>query len=152
MMAGQPFEVMILIEMDHFKIAINGAHFTEFRYRIPLNRISHLSIDGDVSIASITFEGTSQPSYAAPTAPPPQFAGLPPYPTSGAPYQPVSSGYVPPPAPAYATGAAMYPSTHVAGPTYPTGGYPQSSYPAPGYPSTAYPVKMSNGFEIYLHI
>ena len=142
---GQPFEVLILLDFDHMKIAINGSHFTEFRYRIPMNRISHLAIDGDVSISSINFEGSTQPSYSAPTAPP--VAVLPPYSTSGAaPYQAMPGAFVPPPAPAYATGAPYPPQASYAGPTYPTGGYPQppypgGNYPNQGYPTTAYPVR-----------
>ena len=85
-MSGQPFEVMVLIDSDHFKIAINGSHFTEFRHRLPLQRITHLSIDGDVTIGSITYEGTPQPSYAPPSAP---MAGAPPYPM-GAPQMPAA--------------------------------------------------------------
>ncbi|CAG2104486.1 unnamed protein product [Medioppia subpectinata] len=123
---------MILIDYDHFKIAINGSHFTEFRYRIPLQRITHLAIDGDVAIASITYEGTSQPAYAPP---PPSAPHIPPYPMSGA--QQSMPAY----APSYATGAPYQSQPYASpnAPVYPTGGYPQASYPTAGYPNPGYP-------------
>ncbi|XP_055928011.1 collagen alpha-1(III) chain-like [Argiope bruennichi] len=59
---GQEFEILILIESDQFKIAVNGQHFTEFHYKLPLQSISHIAVDGDVTINSIKFEGlTSSP-------------------------------------------------------------------------------------------
>ncbi|XP_054154422.1 galectin-4-like [Oppia nitens] len=126
---GQPFELLILVESDNFKIAINGQHFTEFRHRLPLNRISHLSIDGDVSIASIIYELT-QPTYAPPSAP---IAPIPPYPAGG------SGHYVPPPVPGYATGYPPQSSYPPNPPVYPTGGYPTGGYPTAGYPTAGYP-------------
>ncbi|XP_035225612.1 galectin-5-like, partial [Stegodyphus dumicola] len=57
---GQGFEILILVEVDHFKIAIDGQHFTEFYYRLPLHSISHISVDGDVSVNFIKFEGVSK--------------------------------------------------------------------------------------------
>ncbi|GBN93353.1 Galectin-8, partial [Araneus ventricosus] len=58
----QEFEILILVESDQFKIAVNGQHFTEFQYKLPLQSISHIAVDGDVTINSIKFEGlTSSP-------------------------------------------------------------------------------------------
>lgn len=37
------------------QIAVNGQHFTEFRHRIPFQRISHVAIDGDTVISSIQY-------------------------------------------------------------------------------------------------
>jgi len=53
---GQPFEVIILVEYNSYKIAINGFHFTEFVHRLPFNHVSHLTIDGDVSVNYIVYE------------------------------------------------------------------------------------------------
>ncbi|XP_054706100.1 basic salivary proline-rich protein 2-like [Uloborus diversus] len=55
----QGFEILILAETDHFKIAINGQHFAEFRYRLPLEKVSYLAIDGDVIVNCIKIESSS---------------------------------------------------------------------------------------------
>ncbi|VDP47055.1 unnamed protein product [Soboliphyme baturini] len=54
---GKPFEILILVQLDHFKIAINGEHYTEFRYRMPLQKITAIAIDGDVILNSVRCEG-----------------------------------------------------------------------------------------------
>ncbi|GFS68240.1 galectin-4, partial [Nephila pilipes] len=60
----QRFEILILAESDHFKIAVNGQHFTEFQYRLPLQNITHIAIDGDVTIDCIKFEGLAASQMA----------------------------------------------------------------------------------------
>lgn len=124
----QPFEIIILVEPDQFKIAINGAHFCEFRHRMPYPEISYLSIDGDVDIDHITVT-SMQPSYPSATAPMPTPAsyGATPYPTAGAPMMPM-----PMPTPTQ--------------PYYPSGPYPAASAHTPasdsgrGYPPPAGPM------------
>jgi len=158
--AGQGFEIMVLIEPDHFKIAINGQHFTEFRYRIPLNRVNYISIDGDVTISLIKFEASTQPSYGIPSAPPmtapysssgaPYPAGSAPYPAGSAPY-PAGSAQYPSMPGVYAPPAQSYPSQGypTQAPVYPSqSAYPAPGYPAPGYPATAYPVS-STDFRLF---
>uniref|UniRef100_A0A8D8S176 Galectin n=1 Tax=Cacopsylla melanoneura TaxID=428564 RepID=A0A8D8S176_9HEMI len=54
---GQPFSLVILCEPSKFNLAVNGVHFTEMSHRLPLHRVSHLAIDGDVTISSIQFSG-----------------------------------------------------------------------------------------------
>lgn len=54
---GQGFEIIILCEEPCYKIAINGRHFTEFAHRLPYNKVTHLVIDGDVEVNSISYEG-----------------------------------------------------------------------------------------------
>lgn len=120
----QPFEFIILAEQDQFKIAVNGTHYCEFKYRIPFQEITHLTIDGDVDLERITI--TSQPYVPA--------------------YQPASAPMSAPQAP-YPTGAtgmpmpAMYPSLVPGGGLHqpmPAGG----AYPSPsagGYPSATMP-------------
>ena len=75
---NQRFEILILTETDQFKIAVNGVHFTDFRHRISIHEISHLSIDGDVHISQIVFEDNALPS--APSMPSAS-TGACPYPT-----------------------------------------------------------------------
>ncbi|XP_053622950.1 galectin-9-like [Plodia interpunctella] len=62
---GDQFEALILCEQLSMKVALNGMHFCEFLHRIPFHRISHLTVDGDVSVQFIGFEGSApaQPAY-----------------------------------------------------------------------------------------
>ncbi|EEC13175.1 galectin, putative [Ixodes scapularis] len=62
LVAGQPFEILVLVEHDHYKIAINGAHYAEFRHRLPVHRVTHVAIDGEVSVGMLHFEGSVQSS------------------------------------------------------------------------------------------
>ncbi|CAG7721220.1 unnamed protein product [Allacma fusca] len=144
LMRGQHFELVILSEAQRFMIAINGQHFTEFTHRVPSDRVNHLSIEGEVSVSLIQFEGTAGPSGYNPSAPiigasAAYPASNAPYPASNAPYPPMGlvtpGGHSPyPPAgPAYSPAAPGYPSA--GGPGYPhgAGGYPPAG--VPGYPS-----------------
>lgn len=56
---GQPFSMAILCDAADFKLAINGNHFTEMSHRMPLHRVTHLAIDGDVIITQIQYFGGS---------------------------------------------------------------------------------------------
>ncbi|KAI2801156.1 hypothetical protein RDWZM_009563 [Blomia tropicalis] len=170
---GSSFEFLILIETSEFKIALNGNHFTEFHYRLPIERVTHIAVDGDCTISTIKLEGTP---YSSASAPPPidnvpYASAPPPYPVGGlagmgpglypsldssgmAPYpQPQTNPYPPsgayqPPGAYPPTGpyppSGPYPS---AGPypTNPAGAYPQGGYAPPGpYPSGGYPSAGSN--------
>ncbi|XP_077290863.1 uncharacterized protein LOC143914490 isoform X2 [Arctopsyche grandis] len=59
---GKNFQAILLCEQQSFKLALNGQHFCEFQHRTPIYRVSHLTIDGDVTISMIQFQGSS-PSY-----------------------------------------------------------------------------------------
>lgn len=54
--SGMPFEIIILCEYHCYKVAINGRHFVDFFHRLPYNRVTHLTIDGEVVIDSVFFE------------------------------------------------------------------------------------------------
>lgn len=58
---GESFEALILCEPQSIKVALNGIHFCEFPHRVPFQRISHLTVDGDVMIQFIGFEGAQPP-------------------------------------------------------------------------------------------
>ncbi|CAL8132572.1 unnamed protein product [Orchesella dallaii] len=152
----QNFEILIMAEATSLNIAVNGQHFSEFNHRIPLERVTYLNVEGELSISLIQFDGTSVTSSAAysASAPPMGYApaggGLP-YPSSGsalpspgftmpvaaaagmaaagAPY-PGGHGYPPPGGvPGYAPqGAGGYPGQS------PYGGYPAQQYPPQGVP------------------
>ncbi|XP_050559730.1 galectin-4 [Spodoptera frugiperda] len=79
---GDSFEALILCEPQSLKVAVNGVHFCEFPHRIPFQRISHITVDGDVMIQLIAFEGaqppqqmymSGPPAYGAYGAPPPAY-------------------------------------------------------------------------------
>ncbi|KAM8834241.1 galectin-8-like isoform 2-T2 [Synchiropus picturatus] len=53
--AGAPFETVILVHKDAFKVAVNGAHLLEYQHRIPLHKINTFSISGKVKIHAIGF-------------------------------------------------------------------------------------------------
>lgn len=143
----QPFEIMILVEADQFKIAINGAHFCEFRHRIPYVDVTHLTIDGDVDIDRITISSSTSPTTPAyqPSAPPSSHPVAPPYPSGGAMPMPTPSAYptLPPSGP--------YPSAYPpAGPPVgpmPTGATYMSGYPQAGpYPAGPYPAPTAGAY------
>jgi hypothetical protein len=51
------FEIMILVEQQGFKIAVNNQHFTEFAHRIhPVQRLDFLNIVGDVTLTQVRFQ------------------------------------------------------------------------------------------------
>lgn len=54
---GQPFDITIHCERDCYKIHINGSHYTDFIHRIPYERVSYFSVDGDVTVNSIEYSG-----------------------------------------------------------------------------------------------
>ncbi|XP_039762175.1 galectin-5-like [Pararge aegeria] len=77
---GDQFEALVLCEPQSLKVALNGQHFCEFPHRLPHQRITHFTIDGDVMVQFVGFEGaqppptqmymSEAPAYAAYGAPP----------------------------------------------------------------------------------
>ncbi|XP_023245195.1 uncharacterized protein LOC106643910 isoform X2 [Copidosoma floridanum] len=63
---GEPFEIIVLCEYSCFKIAVNGRHFTDFAHRVPIDKVTHLTIDGEVEVGSVFFETISIPAPSAP--------------------------------------------------------------------------------------
>ncbi|XP_012286911.1 collagen alpha-1(III) chain [Orussus abietinus] len=102
---GQRFEIIILCEQHCYKIAVNGNHFTEFRHRLPFQKVSHLIIDGDVEVTSIFYEiipvgppRSPRDATPVPDVPPVNIGPPPPggiYPTISPQIPP--GGYGPPP-------------------------------------------------------
>lgn len=108
---GQSFEIIILCDPGSYKIAVNGNHFCEFRHRIPFQQVSHLAIDGDVSLGVIAFEGGASGSSAPPPSGGPDYA-----------YGPPPGQYGPPP-PQGAYGSSPY-----GGPPRPPGHKEESGF------------------------
>lgn len=146
LVAGQNFELLVLVEHDQYKIAINGKHYAEFWHRIPIQRVTHITMDGDTSISLVQFEGTPSmptgPGMPMPMPMAPPSGRVSPYGDArfGAPYPP-QAGYPPPP------GGGYYPPPAGMQPAYPGGGYPPGGYPAHGsgvqYVSHGYKPKSS---------
>ncbi|XP_048413476.1 galectin-4-like isoform X2 [Stegostoma tigrinum] len=67
---GESFQLLILVQIDCYKVAVNDKHFLEFKHRIPISRVDSITIDGQVEIVSISFMN----SNAGPMFAPPAFA------------------------------------------------------------------------------
>lgn len=126
---GQKFEILVLSAATDYKIAINGQHFAEFPHRIPPSYIKHLSIDGDLTLSLISFEGGEEHSKASAGIQQSGAYGMPPHgiPPQGA-YGAPPTGYGGPPPGAY-------------------GAPPSGAYGAPPAPPGYQAEKEPSGFE-----
>uniref|UniRef100_A0A3B5LTQ8 Galectin n=1 Tax=Xiphophorus couchianus TaxID=32473 RepID=A0A3B5LTQ8_9TELE len=52
---GAPFETIILVNKNGFKVAVNGTHLLEYKHRIPLTRVDTFSISGNVRVHAIGY-------------------------------------------------------------------------------------------------
>ncbi|KAJ8788388.1 hypothetical protein J1605_000444 [Eschrichtius robustus] len=51
--SGKPFKIQVLVEADHFKVAVNDAHLLQYNHRVKnLREISKLGISGDINLTS----------------------------------------------------------------------------------------------------
>ncbi|XP_043219898.1 galectin-4-like isoform X2 [Amphibalanus amphitrite] len=127
---GVNFEMLILCEQSEYKIAVNGQHFCEFRHRMSPQNATYLTMDGDVYVSLLGFEGGApaggfmpsptpgyggqqQPPYGGQQqpygAPPGGYGAQPsPYGAPPSPYGAPPGGYGPPP-PYSAAGPGPYP-------------------------------------------
>lgn len=53
---NETFEIVILAELQHFKIAINGHHLGVFRHRLPLHLVQFIYVGGDCAVDHILLE------------------------------------------------------------------------------------------------
>ncbi|XP_040824599.1 galectin-3 [Ochotona curzoniae] len=50
---GKPFKIQVLVEPDHFKVAVNDAHLLQYNHRMRhLREIGKLGISGDINLNS----------------------------------------------------------------------------------------------------
>lgn len=73
--AGRKFELIILTEETHFKIAVNGHHVAEYKHRFPFHAVKSLYIKGEVQISRISYHSMRVPKFGQlgyPTATVPQ--------------------------------------------------------------------------------
>jgi len=54
---GQPFELIISVEQDRYRVAVNGQPAFDFFHRAPLQEVERLNIQGDVDVRRIVFSG-----------------------------------------------------------------------------------------------
>ncbi|XP_055991660.1 galectin-4-like [Sorex fumeus] len=59
---GEPFELLVMVMEEHYKVLVNGSPFYEFGHRISLQKVTHLNVEGDLKLQSITFVGGSSTS------------------------------------------------------------------------------------------
>lgn len=143
---GQSFDVLVLVEVNQYKLAINGVHFCTFNHRLPVHSARYISISGGCVIHSITTEmdtvGSSVPPYpgasgsVGPHPPPYAPPSYPPHVSGGGQigFVPAPPPMPPPPpytpSPGYPVGnKGSYPGASPYLPPY--GGYPHQ----PGYPA-----------------
>ncbi|KAM9039837.1 galectin-4 [Sarcophilus harrisii] len=81
---GAPFEMVIMVMDEHYKVVVNGSPFYEYGHRLPIQMVTHLQVDGDLQLYSINFLGggpdpgqipMTTPAYPGPGTPqekPPQ--------------------------------------------------------------------------------
>lgn len=51
---GFSFQLQILCETDHFKVAVNDAHLLQYNFREKrLNEVTKLCIGGDIALTSV---------------------------------------------------------------------------------------------------
>ncbi|XP_065124864.1 galectin-8 [Paramisgurnus dabryanus] len=62
------FEIIILVEKDLFKVAVNGSHLLEYRHRLELKKVDTLAISGKVRIEAVGFIPSSSPVMSPNTA------------------------------------------------------------------------------------
>ncbi|KAM6954672.1 galectin-8 [Aplochiton taeniatus] len=56
---GAPFEMIVLVQKDVFKVAVNGAHVLEYKHRLDLESVDTLAISGEVTVQAIGFISNS---------------------------------------------------------------------------------------------
>ncbi|XP_055991662.1 galectin-4-like [Sorex fumeus] len=69
---GEHFEILVMITQQHYKVLVNGNLFCEYGHRIPIQNVTHLYVDGNMTLQSVNFLG-SCPTYCETMEAPPVF-------------------------------------------------------------------------------
>lgn len=59
---GQAYEIIILVEADKYRVAVNGVHSYEYRHRVGYQEVTRLSIAGDVKTNRVVLSGVRNQS------------------------------------------------------------------------------------------
>ncbi|XP_038670423.1 galectin-4-like isoform X2 [Scyliorhinus canicula] len=63
---GETFQLLILVQSDCYKVAVNDKHFLEFKHRIPFSRVDTITIEGQIEVVSLSFINSNiQPAAPA---------------------------------------------------------------------------------------
>lgn len=54
---GQPFELIISVEQDRYRVVVNGQPAFDFFHRAPIQEVERLNIVGDVDVRRIVYSG-----------------------------------------------------------------------------------------------
>jgi len=52
---NKPFEIMILVEPQQYKVAVDGTHFLEYNHRVPIHEANTLQVMGDLELFKVEF-------------------------------------------------------------------------------------------------
>uniref|UniRef100_A0A336KHY2 Galectin n=1 Tax=Culicoides sonorensis TaxID=179676 RepID=A0A336KHY2_CULSO len=127
---GQTYDILVLAEHSQYKIAVNGSHLCTFTHRIPLSRVTFVSVSGQGVIHVIGLENDNNMGgsiTSTPSAPPSNLPIYPPPP--GAQVCPIPNVPPYPPGPVY--------PPHGGIPVYPN--LPGGMNPPPPYTPSPYP-------------
>ncbi|XP_055991661.1 galectin-4-like [Sorex fumeus] len=67
---GEHFEMLVIVKQEHYKVLVNKQFFYEFRLRTPLQKVTHLYVDGDMTLQSVNFLRSSSTSCETMEGPP----------------------------------------------------------------------------------
>ncbi|XP_055002398.1 galectin-4-like [Sorex araneus] len=54
---GEHFDILVMITQEHYKVLVNGNHFYEFGHRTPIQKVTHLYVDGNMTLQLVSFLG-----------------------------------------------------------------------------------------------
>jgi len=58
---GDPFDVRVRVHVDKFEIFCDRKEIKDFHFRLPLTSITHMSIEGDISVSNVHWGGKYYP-------------------------------------------------------------------------------------------
>jgi len=58
---GEPFDLRVRAHDDHFELFVQHKKLVDFKYRLPLNGVTHVYINGDAKLQALAWEGNYYP-------------------------------------------------------------------------------------------
>jgi len=58
---GKPFDLRVRAHDDRFEIFLEHKKFADFHYRLPLNTVAYISVNGDAQLQALAWEGNYYP-------------------------------------------------------------------------------------------